>query len=304
MFAPPPVIETEVFARIPEEYMRPDDQNVWMQVQFLGVSTPTFLEGPSFDRDGNLWLGDIPWGRLFKITPDGEVSLELEYDGEPNGLCFHKDGRLFIADHIHGIMVFDPQTGNIAPHLTRDRLERFKGVNDLTFASNGDLYFTDQGQTGYSDPTGRLFCLRETGELELLVDNVPSPNGLVLSDDERTVFLAVTRDNAVWRIPVLANYRANKTGVFIRLSGGSGPDGLTADAAGNLIVCHVGFGVIWVFSPIGEPLFRINSCEGLMTTNCCYGGPGNKTLYITESKTSSILKAELPVPGRVLYSHM
>ena len=304
MFAPPPVIETRVFARIPEKFWRPDDQNIWTRVQFHGMSTPTFLEGPSFDRDGNLWVGDIPWGRLFKITPDGTVTVELEYEGEPNGLCFHKDGRLFIADHAHGIMVFDPRTGAIEPHLTRDRLERFKGVNDLTFASNGDLYFTDQGQTGFTDPTGRLYCLRANGDLELLMGNIPSPNGLVLSDDEHAVFLAVTRDNAIWRIPVLHNYRANKAGRFIQMSGGNGPDGMAADARGNLVVCHVGFGAAWVFSPRGEPIYRIDSCEKLLTTNCCYGGPGNRTLYITESATSSILMAELPEPGRLLYSHM
>ena len=98
--------------------------------------------------------------------------------------------------------------------------------------------------------------------------------------------------------------RADQVGRLIRLSGGTGPDGLAADADGNILVCHVGFGAIWVFSPTGEPLYRINSCKGAVITNCAYGGPDNRTLYITESSSGCVLTAELPTPGRVLFSHM
>ena len=54
----------------------------------------------------------------------------------------------------------------------------------------------------------------------------------------------------------------------------------------------------------GEPLYRVRSCAGLATTNCAFGGPERKTLFIAESRTGTVLKAELPVPGRLLYSHM
>jgi gluconolactonase len=65
----------------------------------------------------------------------------------------------------------------------------------------------------------------------------------------------------------------------------------------------VGLGAVWVFSRLGEPLFRIKSCAGLGTTNCAYGGPGRKSLFITESATGSVLRAELPVAGRAMFSH-
>jgi gluconolactonase len=78
---------------------------------------------------------------------------------------------------------------------------------------------------------------------------------------------------------------------------------MAADIRGNLVVCHVGFGAAWVFSARGEPIWRIESCEKLLTTNCCFGGPDNRTLFITESATGSILRAELPEPGRPLYAH-
>ncbi|HYM32909.1 MAG TPA: SMP-30/gluconolactonase/LRE family protein [Candidatus Cybelea sp.] len=303
MFAAPPVMEAEVFARIPDSFAKPGRKSRWLDVQFGGMAATSFLEGPSFDRDGNLWVTDIPWGRLFKVGPKGDVTLAIEYDGEPNGLKFHRDGRGFVADHKNGLMVFDPKSGRIEPFLDRSLLERFKGVNDLIFAANGDLYFTDQGQTGLQDPTGRLHRLRTDGRLDTLLDNVPSPNGLVLSLDERIVYLCVTRDNAIWRVPVMQDGSASKVGAFIRMSGGTGPDGMAMDEQGNLAVCHVGFGTVWLFSALGEPLYRIKSPAGLLTTNCAYGGPERKTLFITESRTGSILKVDLPVAGRIMFSH-
>lgn len=303
MFATPPRFEADVFVTIPSELGITGRKSYWAEIQFGGADTPTFLEGPSFDRDGNLWVVDIPWGRLLKITPSGEVSVGAEYDGEPNGLKFHKDGRAFICDHKNGIMVFDPKTGVAEPFLERSSLERFKATNDLIFTSNGDMYFTDQGQTSLADPTGRLYRLRVDGRLECLLDNIPGPNGLVLNKAENVLFLAVTRANAIWKITLLGNGDIAKVGTYIQMSGGNGPDGLAIDEDDNIAVCHVGFGAVWLFSAKGEPMLRIDAPEGHMTTNCAYGGPDNKTLFITESKTGTVLSAPMPVPGRVMFSH-
>jgi gluconolactonase len=304
MFAPPPTIQTRVFARIPEHLRIRGKTSPWARIQRPGRETDCFLEGPSFDRDGNLYLVDVAWGRVFRISPKGDVSVVAEYDGEPNGLKIHRDGRIFIADYRHGLMRLDPASGAVTPHLERDRLERFKGVNDLIFARNGDLYFTDQGLTGLHDPTGRLYCLHADGRLDLLLDNIPSPNGLVLSLDETTVYVNVTRDNAVWRVPLLPEGGVFKVGAFIRLSGGGGPDGLAIDTQGRLAVAHLGLGAVWVFSAIGEPVARIVSCAGHSTTNVAYGGPERKTLFITESDTGQVLAADLDVPGQPMFSHM
>jgi gluconolactonase len=302
MFAPPPEIETRVFARLPDEYRHPGRRTRWADVMTLGGTVDSFLEGPSFDREGNLYVVDIPYGRIFRITPDAEWALVAEYDGEPNGLKFHADGRAFIADHSRGIMELDRAGGAVATVLDRPRLERFKGCNDLFFAADGTLYFTDQGQTGRHDPTGRLWRLATDGRLDCLLDTIPSPNGLVTNLDERILYLAVTRDNAVWRVPMLADGRPTKVGVFVQLSGGlAGPDGLALDEDGNLAVAHCGLGTVWLFSRLGEPIARVKSCTGVMTTNIAYGGPERRTLYITESETATVLAAEMPVPGRRMY---
>lgn len=304
MYLAPPALDARVFARIPEQYRVLGRRNRWIDVQRGGAATDCFLEGPSFDRDGNLFVVDVAWGRLFRISPAGAVELFLEYDGEPNGLKIHADGRIFVADYRHGIMVVDPRTRDVKPFLERSALDRFKGVNDLVFASNGDLYFTDQGLTGLHDPTGALYRLRADGRLDKLLGNIPSPNGLVLNAAENAVYVNVTRGNCVWRVPMLPDGTPYKVGVFIQLSGGlGGPDGLAADADGGLAVAHVGMGTVWLFSALGEPVLRISSTTGLATTNVAYGGAGNRTLFITESESGSILCADLAVAGRPMYSH-
>lgn len=304
MFAPPEKLRAEVFARIPERFHMKDRQCAWTRTQLHGAPAPTFLEGPSFDRDGNLWVVDIPWGRIFRIDPRGGVELAAEYDGEPNGLKFHPDGRAFITDYRRGLLVLDPRTGKVEPYLERVQLECFKGLNDLFFASNGDLYFTDQGQTGLHDPSGRLFRLKADGRLDLVLKDIPSPNGLVMNLEETAVYLAATRDNAIWRVPLMADGAATKVGVYIRMSGGGGPDGIALDREGGLAVCHVGFGAVWIFSPRGEPQFRIEPPDGgLTTTNCAYGGVDGKTLYMIESRSGTIFTARVPVAGRPMYSH-
>ncbi len=304
LFAPPALIETEVYAELPPELRAPSKiARGFAEGQPPGSALTSVLEGPSFDRDGNLWCVDIPNGRVLKIDQERRFHLVCEYDGWPNGLKIHRDGRIFIADYKHGIMLLDPVNGRIAPYLERANLERFKAVNDLFFARNGDLYFTDQGLTGLHDPTGRVFRLRPDGEVQCLISNAPSPNGLVMNLEESALYVAVTRANAIWRLPLMANGSTAKVGVFIQLSGGGGPDGVALDADGGLAVAHIGLGAVWIFDAAGEPLHRVRSCKGKHTTNLAYGGPDGRDLFITESATGSILRARLPIAGKPMYSH-
>ena len=181
--------------------------------------------------------------------------------------------------------------------------EGFKGLNDLHFASNGDLYFTDQGQTGIADPTGRVYRLRANGALDRLADNVPSPNGITLSTTEKHCYVGVTRSQQIWRLPIMADGNVSKTGVAIQLSGGAaGPDGIEMDADNGLLVCHLGVGV-WRFDANMLPTHLIYS-EGAHhhhLDNCAFGGPDLKTLYITEALSGDVLMANMPVAGKKMY---
>jgi gluconolactonase len=188
----------------------------------------------------------------------------------------------------------------VRPVLTSRNSESFKGCNDLYIAGNGDIYFTDQGQTGLHDPTGRVFRLAADGRLDCLLSNGPSPNGLVLDVAESVLFVAMTRDNAVWRVPLMRDGAVAKVGRFCSLFGTSGPDGLAMDEAGRLIVAHASLGHAFVFAPDGECVARVKSCAGMTCTNVAFGGPERQQLYITESRTGSVLVADLDVAGIAL----
>jgi len=293
----PQVRDTEVFTRMPQRFRRTGERSDWADANRGGQPTDSFLEGPVFDRAGNLYVTDIPFGRIFRIDPKGEWEHVAEWLGEPNGMKFLNERELLIADYRNGLMLCDIASGAIRPYLERRNSERFKGVNDLIFDSRGNLYFTDQGQTGLHDPTGRLYRLRQDGRLDVLLANVPSPNGVALSPDERVLYLGVTRGNAVWRVPLLDDGSVSKASAFFTSYGPSGPDGLAMDQQGRLIVANPGLGFAWVLNHRGEPEIVLRSCAGASLTNVAFGGPERKTLYCTESVSGSVLRAELDVPG-------
>ncbi len=305
---PPPVERPcEVWTTIPDAFRQHGAVPDWAHANKQGHPTDCFLEGPSFDRNGNLYVTDIPFGRIFRVAPDGSWTLVSEYDGWPNGLKIHRDGRIFITDYKHGIMRLDAESGTVTPVLTHRRSESFRGVNDLVFDSRGRMYFTDQGQTGMHDPTGRVYRYdMDRDALDMLITNAPSPNGIVLSPDETTLYVAVTRGNGVWRVPLLADGGTTKVSIFVTLAGGvSGADGMAVDRDGRLFVCDAGNGCAWVFTKWGEPVYRLTSpTGGRSTTNIAFGGSDNRDVFITESDTGNILRARLDVPGQPMYSHM
>jgi len=304
LYPPPEQLTMEVFARLPEHFRRKGVHTEWADWNAQGHAVDSFLEGPAFDRDGNLYVTDIPHGRIFRVSPAGEWTLVCEYDGWPNGLKLDAAGVPHITDYRRGIVRLDPASGRIEPVVTSIRSESFKGVNDLVFATNGDIYFTDQGQTGLHDPTGRVFRWSADGRLACLLDTIPSPNGIVLNKAETHLYVAVTRANAVWRMPLFRDGSVSKVAAFVTLSGGfGGPDGLAMDEEDNLLIAHAGAGTVWVMSAMGEPLYRLRAPAGLATTNVAFGGADMRDLYVTESATGTILKVRLPTPGRRLVSH-
>ncbi|MEM7250248.1 MAG: SMP-30/gluconolactonase/LRE family protein [Pseudomonadota bacterium] len=296
-------LTTTIHAQLPTSLSLEAEPSAWYDQQRRGRRGGSFLEGPSFDRDGNLYLVDIPYGRILKLDVTGAFTVVTRYHGQPNGLKIHPDGRLFVADYLLGIMEVDPISGNVSPFIGRDRIPNFKGCNDLVFAANGELYFTDQGMTGLHDPTGRLYRFNRASRLECLIDNIPSPNGLVLDPSEEVLYLAVTRANAVWRVPFLLDGSPGKVGLFAQFQGPGGPDGLAMDSAGNLSVVQHGSGKVWLLSPLAEPIAVVHSCAGLDVTNLAYGGSDNRELFITESRSGTVLKTELTTPGQPMYSH-
>lgn len=305
LYPPPTILEADVWTRLPEKFRIKDTSPGWAAANKPGRQVDSFLEGPSFDVDGNLWVTDIPYGRIFRISPTGDWTLVTQYDGWPNGLKIHRDGRVFIADYKRGILCLDPKSGDITPVVTHRHSENFRGCNDLVFDSRGRLYFTDQGQSGMHMPNGRVYRYDlEAEKLDLLIDTGQSPNGLVLNAHEDVLYVAMTRGNSIWRLPLMADGTVSKVGVFVQLSGGlSGPDGMALDQSGGLWIAHAGNGCVWGFSRMGEPLYRVISATGLTTTNIAFGGETGSNLFVTESDTGNILKVSTDVVGAKMFSH-
>lgn len=296
LLTPPEVRTLDVFTTLPARF-RQRQRTVWSDANMGGREVDCFLEGPVFDDAGNLYVTDIPFGRVFRIDPQGGWELVAQWDGEPNGMKFLNATELLVTDYRNGLMVVDSRSGAVRPYLGRRNTESFKGLNDLTFDSQGNLYFTDQGQTGLHDPTGRVYRLSPGGRLDLLLANVPSPNGIVLSLDEKFLFVAATRGNCVWRMPLLADGGVSKAGQFFTSYGPSGPDGLAMDSAGQLLVANPGLAYVWVLNHRAEPVQVLRAETGASLTNLAFGGPERQTLYCTESTSGTVLRAGMSHPG-------
>src|SRR6266852_211463 len=110
---PPRLIETKIFALMPENFRRKGVRTEWADANRPGHPTDCFIEGPSFDAEGNLYIVDIPFGRIFRIAPGGQWTLAVEYEGWPNGLKISSEGRILVADYRHGIMELDAKAARM-----------------------------------------------------------------------------------------------------------------------------------------------------------------------------------------------
>ena len=291
----PVIVPARVLTRMPGALRRPGPSN-WGEANRPGHVVDSFLEGPCFDTRGNLYVVDIPHGRLFRIDPSLEWTCAFEDDGWPNGLALHHDGSLWIADYRHGIRRFDPASSQMHTVLGHRNSESFKGVNDLVFDAQGRLYFTDQGQTGMHDPTGRVYRWQPEGRLDMLMSNGPSPNGLAVSADMKVLYVAMTRANKIWRAPLLADGSISKMGVLQSFFGPTGPDGLAIDRHGRLLVAHASLGGVFVLNALGEVTHMLRSPlpSSAVTNVACR--PGTDEVVMTESMSGSVLVAQLPTP--------
>lgn len=287
-------IKAEPFAQLPAEFHYTGEPTDWVRVTRPGQRLHSFLESPCFDEQGRLWLVDVPYGRIFAIGRDGKWALMHAYDGEPHAIRPVGVGAYLVTDYRRGLLRY--REGNQAFEVVCAGVnsEAFRGLSDLVIAPNGDAWFTDPGRSSLSDPTGRLFrWRRNTEKLDLVLANVPYPNGVAVSPDGRFVYLAATRANAVWRLladapdPVFP-----MVGTFIQLSGGLGPDGLAVDAAGRIAVAQGQAGRAYLFNAVGDAVAVIHTPGGLWTTACMFG-ENDRALFIVEAQAGTVYRAEV-----------
>lgn len=289
---PVPVATLDVVAEVPPSLQVTDGHAGWLRAR-RGVPAPrAFLEGPVPAPDGGLYLVDVAWGRLLHLSAAGEFSVLLECGGEPNGLALRSDGSLLIADYQQGLRVVDDPTAATpeARVLADAAVHGFIGLNDVVVDRRGAAYVTDQGDSGLHDPCGSVRRCDVDGRVSTVIGGLPSPNGLLVDEDEDMLYVAMTRDNAIWRVPLHGD-ESGRVGRFIQLSGGIGPDGMARGPHGSFLVAHLGRGMVAVYDRTGAPAMALRSPRGLAVTNLCLHPDGR--LYVTESESSSVLGLEL-----------
>ncbi len=265
-----------------------------------------FLEGPLWLADqGALLFTDVPASRIYRYVPGSGFTLFRANSGGANGLGRLPDGTLVTCEHNTRRVSRTLSDGGITTLVDRFDGGRFNSPNDIAVASDGTVYFTDPpyglfGNGGTAElPFTGVYRRRTDGGLQLLVSNMPFANGLVLSPDESTLYVADS-ENDFFRIYRLLDDGglSTPTQVSTTEGGGGGGDGLGMDDDGNLYVSTVfapgGGGAVKIYRPDGGYLGRIPVPQN--TANVSFGGPDRRTLFITAG--SALYQVRLQVPGK------
>lgn len=268
--------------------------SAWAKMTRPGSSMHSFLEGAFFDADRNLWLSDVPYGRVFRISPAGDWEVVHQYDGEPHSMRIAPDGRHVAVDYSRGLLEL---TGTDGYSVLSTGLENqpFLGLSDMSYGPDGTLWFTDSGRSSLSDPKGRVYCLPPSGNLRLVLDCVPYSNGICLSPDGAWVYVAATRANQVWRFSSrLPQNGPPMIGTFLQLGGGLGPDGLATNSLGWLAVAQAQAGRAYVYDALGDPLAEVRLPKGLWTTSVVFHPDDPTRLFITDAQFGAVFTCKIP----------
>jgi gluconolactonase len=272
-----------------------------------------FTEGPLWRPDGRLWFSDVVGNVVRAVTPGGEVEVLIrDAAGEstapagsyigPNGMTAGPGGAVLLAQHWSRRIVRVAPDLSTSVYLDSFEGKRFNSPNDLVFARNGALYFTDPpyGLLGQDeDPAKELdfngVFVHRDGELRAIIRDLDRPNGLALSPDGSALYVSNSAEQRklFLRYDVAADGTVSGKRVIADVTSSAEPglpDGMKVDSRGNLF--GTGPGGVWVFSPDGAHLGTIRTAEP--PANVAWGDDG-KTLYVTA--VTSVYRVRLSVEG-------
>jgi len=287
-----------------------------------------FPEGPVMLADGSVAVVEIARGTITRVAQDGTVSVIATPGGGPNGMALGPDGALHVCNN--GGFVWHEEPGMLRPIGTPDsytggRIERIdvasgtvtvlydncngvglKGPNDIVFDRSGGFYFTDLGKTRHRDRDqgGVYYAKADGSSITEIVFPMLTPNGIGLSPDEKTLYVAETEGGRLWAFDILEPgkvarhpFPSPNGGRFIfNQAGYHRFDSLAVDADGNVCVATLMSGGITVIAPEGE-LVRTVPMPDVYTTNICFGGPDLRTAYITLSGVGQLVAMPWPTAG-------
>lgn len=258
-----------------------------------------FIEGPAADGQGNLYFSDIPNARIHKLDAQGKVTVFREKSNKSNGLMVDGKGRILACEMDGAVVALSADGQGREVLADQHNGKPLNAPNDLVIDKTGGIYFTDPMYGAKTPlPQGKtcVYYLPKGGKPVRLLDNLPNPNGVILSPDEKTLYVIPSSQRQMMAYPVEAPGKLGVGRVFCELAqrrpgGNSGGDGLAVDVQGNLyITAETG---VQVWSPAGKLLGTLVFPE--QPANCDFGGPGNKTLYATAR--TGLYQVELEIPG-------
>ena len=258
-----------------------------------------FTEGPAQAPDGTLYFTDIPADRIYQRSTDGKISVFLEPAGHCNGLMVTADGTLYACSMDGRLISIDRKTKKVTALSDEYEGNRYNAPNDLVIDKQGGVYFTDphfRAPMPLPQKTTAFYYRDTEGEVVRLADDLKAPNGVILSPDEKTLYVIPSMQEEMWSYPVISPGKLGPGRVFCKLKqaagqSGRGGDGLTVDTKGNLYITS-GLG-IQAFSPAGKHLGTIEFPE--QPANATFGGPEGKTLFVTARK--SLYSVEMEATG-------
>ena len=280
-----------------------------------------FVEGPMW-RQGAVWFSDLRGNKMYKMTPDGKVTMQIDHsgglasfpagaNGGSNAMVNDKDGSVLMEQHGARRIVRLDNALHITPFLEKYEGKRFNSPNDMTFAPDGALWFTDPPY-GFYDPAhpnadidkdprkeikfNGVYRYKD-GKLTAVITDLTRPNGIDFTADGKTLYVSNTENTPmIHRYDVAADGSVSNHKIFADLTKATGdgvPDGLRVDSKGDLWA--TGPGGIRIFSPAGKVLGQIQLPE--VAANLTWGDDG-KTLYIMGS--TSVYRLKVLVTGRPL----
>lgn len=260
-----------------------------------------FTEGPAYDGQKFLYFTDIPNNRIHRTDLKGGLEVFLEPSGKCNGLMLDGKGTLIACRMDGELIAVDTSTKKITTLAREYEGKRFNACNDLVIDKQGGIYFTDPRYAA-PDPWPQkieaFYYRSPKGDVTRLAEDLIAPNGIILSPDEKTLYVLPSMQKELMAYDVLGPGKIGKGKVLYEImqpagKTTSGGDGLSVDVDGNLyLTTDLG---VQVVSPQGKLLGIIAFPE--QPANCAFGGPGNKTLFAT--CRTGLYSVDLPKPGYV-----
>lgn len=270
------------------------------------ASTPTlfasgfkFPEGPTLDKQGNLYLVNLQTNIINKVTPDGLISEAMDVGGVNNGAMFDNHGNLYVACTGRRAILKIDTTGNLSVVTDKSDGDSLLGPNDFAWGNQGRLYFTDPKGSNENNPIGGVHFITADGTTKRFAGGLAFPNGIAFNPDKTILYVGETQRNRILRYTVNPDGSAGKQEIFFELGNGVLPDGMKLDVKGNLWIAVYSKSSLWCVSHQGAKIDSI-AIPGENPTNLVFGGPDMRTAYVTEVKTGAVYKVRMPVAGAPL----